>query len=189
MNDNDTFEDLCFFFNFHEASSSYSFCTHEPSNIINASINRPYMCYFTITDFLLFIHQSLFILYTRSCISTHISVRAAVIIKLVPGVPVVEFVWWKFPITLREVGRQNRTDAREEQLEPREAASHHIHLSHIHRSPARDIRNTHCHTCARSADHQNIVSADDVKSLTSQKLITVHLIDRSFISQRLCVKN
>lgn len=135
-------------------------------------------------------HPSMFILYSHSCISTHISVQAAVIIKLIPGVPVVEFVWWKFPITLREVGRQNRTDAREKQLEPHEAASHHIHLSHIHRSPARDIRNTHRHTCARSANHQNIdcVSADNMKSLTSQKLITVHQIDCSFISQRLCVK-
>lgn len=93
-------------------------------------------------------HPFLFTLYTHPCISTHISVGAAVsYFELIPGVPVVEFVWWKFPITLREVGRQNRTDAGEEQLEPHEAASHHIHLSHIHRSPAQHTHTVR-HTCA-----------------------------------------
>lgn len=134
---------------------------------------------------------SIYTVYTQPCISTHISVGAAVIyFELIPGVPVVEFVWWKFPITLREVGRQNRTDAREEQLEPHEAASHHIHLSHIHRSPAQET-NTHrpSHLCSLSQWSLTMLTAFVCNLSPDKSTTTVHLIDCSFISQRLCLKN
>lgn len=112
----------------------------------------------------------------HACISTHISIRAVLsYMSLIPGVPVVEFVWRKFPITLSEVGRQNRTDAREEELEPHKAAGHHIHLSHIHLSPAQVTSQHTRHICALTCAY----STNSYQSRAQQ--LTLHSFHKDYV--------